>query len=138
MPSTRSGAAALAIAALSAASMALAQSTDPLGVGRKMLMEDNPGELWIERGKSLFHQKRGPKNASLEQCDFGMGPGRLEGAAARLPRYFADTGKVQVKRLGSQTLRQKRTEEREHMRALRATTRDDGNVFIFGSDEAPR
>jgi sulfur-oxidizing protein SoxA len=95
MPSIRSGVAALAIAALSAASMALAQSSDPLGVGRKMLMEDNPGELWIERGKSLFHQRRGPKNASLEQCDFGMGPGKLEGAAARLPRYFSDTDKVQ-------------------------------------------
>jgi sulfur-oxidizing protein SoxA len=32
---------------------------------------------------------------SLEQCDFGLGPGRLEGAAAQLPRYFPDTGKVQ-------------------------------------------
>ena len=52
-----------------------AQSDDPLGVGRKMLAEDNPGELWIERGKALFHQRRGPKNASLEQCDFGLARG---------------------------------------------------------------
>jgi sulfur-oxidizing protein SoxA len=74
---------------------ALAQTGDPLGVGRQMLAEDNPGELWVDRGKALFYQKRGPKNASLEGCDFGMGPGKLEGAAARLPRYFADTDKVQ-------------------------------------------
>ena len=72
----------------------LAQSDDPLAVGRKMLAEDNPGELWIERGKALFHQKRGPRGASLEQCDFGIGPGKLEGAAAHLPRYFPDVDRV--------------------------------------------
>jgi sulfur-oxidizing protein SoxA len=60
-----------------------------------MLAEDNPGELWIDRGKHLFHEKRGPKQVSLEQCDLGLGPGKLEGATARLPRYFADTDKVQ-------------------------------------------
>ncbi len=66
-----------------------------LSVGRKMLVEDNPGELWIDQGKGLFYQKRGPNKVSLEQCDFGMGPGKLEGAAARLPRYFADTDRVE-------------------------------------------
>jgi sulfur-oxidizing protein SoxA len=72
-----------------------AQSNDPLGVGRQMLEQDNPGELWIDKGKQLFHQRRGPKNVSLEQCDFGMGPGKLEGASVRLPRYSPDTDKVQ-------------------------------------------
>jgi sulfur-oxidizing protein SoxA len=96
MPKLRSGAMLAATAlAIAWAALAYAQSGDPLAVGRQMLAEDNPGELWIERGKALFHQKRGPKNASLEQCDLGQGPGRLEGAAARLPRYFADTDKVQ-------------------------------------------
>ena len=85
--------AAACLAAATAA--AYAQSNDPLGVGRQMLEEDNPGELWIDKGKELFHQKRGPKNGSLEQCDFGLGAGKLEGAAAQLPRYFADTDKVQ-------------------------------------------
>ena len=95
MPKTRGGPAAILAACLTAwGAPALAQS-DALGIGRKMLAEDNPGELWIERGRVLFHQKRGPRGASLEQCDFGLGPGRLEGAAARLPRYFADTDKVQ-------------------------------------------
>jgi len=80
---------------LVAAPSAMAQQGNDLSVGRKMLMEDNPGELWIDQGKALFLQKRGQKNASLEQCDFGMGPGKLEGAAVRLPRYFADTDRVE-------------------------------------------
>ena len=70
-------------------------AADGLAVGRKMLAEDNPGELWVARGQRLFHEKRGPKKASLEQCDFGLGPGKLEGAYAQLPRYFPDTDKVQ-------------------------------------------
>jgi L-cysteine S-thiosulfotransferase len=97
MPVAHSDIAVLAVVCLATwgAVPALAQSVDPLGVGRKMLAEDNPGELWIERGKMLFYQKRGPTGASLEQCDFGLGSGKLEGAAARLPRYFPDTDGVQ-------------------------------------------
>jgi L-cysteine S-thiosulfotransferase len=59
-----------------------------------MMMEDNPALWTVEEGKALFHAKRGPKNASLETCDFGKGPGKLEGAYAAMPRYFEDTGKV--------------------------------------------
>jgi sulfur-oxidizing protein SoxA len=97
MPVARSGNVLLTVVCVATwgAAPAPAQSDDPLGVGRKMLAEDNPGELWIEQGKTLFHQRRGPKNASLEQCDFGLGPGKLEGATARLPRYFPDTDRVQ-------------------------------------------
>lgn len=54
-----------------------------------------PGELYAAEGEELFTQKRGPKNASLEACDFGLGPGKLEGAYTRMPRYFADTRKVE-------------------------------------------
>lgn len=68
---------------------------DGLAVGRQMLAEDNPGELWVQRGERLFYGKRGPKAASLERCDLGLGPGKMEGAFAQLPRYFADTDKVQ-------------------------------------------
>ena len=68
---------------------------DGLAVGRQMLTEDNPGELWIARGEKLFRQTRGPKHATLEKCDFGLGPGVIVGAAVRLPRYFPDTDKVQ-------------------------------------------
>jgi sulfur-oxidizing protein SoxA len=55
----------------------------------------NPAYLWIARGEELFKRKAGPKNASLERCDFGLGPGVLKGAYAQLPRYFPDTGRVQ-------------------------------------------
>jgi L-cysteine S-thiosulfotransferase len=54
----------------------------------------NPGYLNVDRGEVLWSLKRGAKNASLEACDFGMGPGKLDGAYARLPRYFADTNQV--------------------------------------------
>ena len=55
----------------------------------------NPGNLVVDRGEQLFKEKRGPKNASLEKCDFGKGPGVLKGAFAELPRYFKDTDKVE-------------------------------------------
>lgn len=59
-----------------------------------MMLPDNPAWDDVEAGEKLFKQARGPKNASLEKCDFGKGPGVLEGAYVELPRYFADTGKV--------------------------------------------
>ena len=91
------GIAAIGIVCLAVCGAVLAQGKpdDGLAVGRQMLADDNPGDLWIQQGEKLFFEKRGPRNASLEQCDFGMGPGKLEGAFARMPRYFADSGKVE-------------------------------------------
>lgn len=60
----------------------------------RMMMPDNPAYFAGEDGEKLFHEARGPNKVSLEKCDFGKGPGVLEGAYAELPRYFADTGKV--------------------------------------------
>ncbi len=54
----------------------------------------NPGFLAVDRGEALWQTARGAKNVTLETCDLGMGPGKLEGAYARLPRYFADADKV--------------------------------------------
>jgi L-cysteine S-thiosulfotransferase len=86
----------VALALMLIASPLGAQSdVDGLSVGRQMLAEDNPGELWVQRGERLFYEKRGPKGASLERCDLGLGPGKLEGAFAQLPRYFPDTNSVQ-------------------------------------------
>jgi L-cysteine S-thiosulfotransferase len=59
-----------------------------------MMMPDNPAYYVAEDGGKLFKQARGPKNASLEKCDFGKGPGVVAGAYVEMPRYFADTGKV--------------------------------------------
>ncbi|MBE0624134.1 MAG: sulfur oxidation c-type cytochrome SoxA [Burkholderiales bacterium] len=59
------------------------------------IMEDaSPAELFEAKGAELWKQKRGPKNASLEKCDLGLGPGVLKGAYVRLPRYFADADQV--------------------------------------------
>jgi sulfur-oxidizing protein SoxA len=62
---------------------------------RAALGDGNPAELWEARGEDLWKQKRGPKNASLEQCDLGLGPGVVKGAYTVLPKYFADSGKVE-------------------------------------------
>ncbi len=59
-----------------------------------MMMEDNPASWTAEEGEELFSERRGPKNASLKSCDFGKGPGVLEGAYVEMPRYFEDTGRV--------------------------------------------
>ncbi len=54
----------------------------------------NPGYLNVDRGEQLWALKRGAKNVSLETCDLGEGPGKLEGAFAKLPRHFKDTDRV--------------------------------------------
>jgi len=61
---------------------------------RQMLGDGNPAELLVMRGEGLWKTKRGPKQASLEGCDLGKGPGVVPGAYAELPRYFADTDSV--------------------------------------------
>jgi sulfur-oxidizing protein SoxA len=53
-----------------------------------------PGELFAEEGKELFHRK-GPSGKTLEACDFGKGPGVLEGVYAILPKYFPDSKRVE-------------------------------------------
>jgi len=53
-----------------------------------------PTELVVAQGEELFNRK-GPSGRTMAECDFGLGKGVLEGAAARLPRYFLDTGKVE-------------------------------------------
>jgi L-cysteine S-thiosulfotransferase len=62
---------------------------------REALKDASPGELYVIMGEELYRKNRGPKNVSLERCDFGLGPGVLKGAYAQLPRYFADTDKVE-------------------------------------------
>src|SRR5262245_61341326 len=64
---------------------------------RDMLKADpwrSPGLRDAGRGEVLWKTPRGPKKASLEQCDLGKGPGRVDGAFAELPRYFADADRV--------------------------------------------
>ena len=70
-------------------------AADGIAEYRKMLEDGNPAELFEAKGEVLWKQKRGPKNASLEACDLGQGPGKVKGAFVTLPRYFADTNRVQ-------------------------------------------
>jgi L-cysteine S-thiosulfotransferase len=86
------------IAALSLAAAASAQtksSADAIAEYRKLLEEGNPAELFEAKGERLWKQARGPKNASLERCDLGKGAGIVKGAFVELPRWFADTQRVQ-------------------------------------------
>jgi L-cysteine S-thiosulfotransferase len=54
----------------------------------------NPGNLNVGRGEQIWKTARGRKNVPLETCDLGEGPGKLEGAYAKLPRYFKDADRV--------------------------------------------
>jgi sulfur-oxidizing protein SoxA len=62
---------------------------------RAMLQDGNPADLFEAKGEDLWKKKRGPKAVTMEQCELGKGPGVVKGAFAELPRYFADTQRVQ-------------------------------------------
>ncbi len=87
---------ALVAIALSTAALAQEKSAaDAINEYRAMLADGNPAELYEAKGEALWKTKRGPKAASLEQCNLGKGPGVVKGAFVELPRWFADTGRVQ-------------------------------------------
>jgi len=87
-------AAGLALAAAGAGAQSDDKTLREIERYREMLQDGNPAELLVMRGEELWKTKRGPKNASLEQCDLGLGPGVVKGAYAQLPRYFADADQV--------------------------------------------
>ena len=105
------GAAALAAASLAAAQTTPAASAAPVAASpatptpktagdgiaeyRPMLADGNPADLFEAKGEGLWTTRRGPKAATLEKCDLGKGPGVVKGAFVELPRWFADTQKVQ-------------------------------------------
>ncbi len=89
--------AAMSVLALAVVPSALAQdksTADGIAEYRKMLEDGNPAELFEMKGEELWKTRRGPKNATLEQCDLGKGPGVVKGAFVELPRWFADANKV--------------------------------------------
>jgi sulfur-oxidizing protein SoxA len=93
----RPGAIALCIAIVATAAVAQQPRTaaEEIERYRAALGDANPAELWEARGEDLWKQKRGPRAASLERCDLGLGPGIVKGAYTVLPKYFADSGKVE-------------------------------------------
>ena len=91
-----SATAAAAGAVLIVASHAFAQTaSEGIAQYRALLADGNPAELWEAKGEELWKKPRGPRNASLQRCDLGLGPGVVKGAFVTLPRYFSDTGRVQ-------------------------------------------
>ncbi|MES2009856.1 MAG: sulfur oxidation c-type cytochrome SoxA [Pseudomonadota bacterium] len=82
------------VALAAAAVHAQGSTAEEIAKYRQMLAEGNPAELWEAAGEELWKKPAGPKNASLEQCDLGKGPGVTKGAYAELPRLFKDTGRV--------------------------------------------
>jgi len=85
---------AMAAAALAAVAQPKS-AADGIAEYRAMLADGNPAELFEAKGEVVWKQLRGPKNATLEQCDLGLGAGVVKGAFVQLPRWFADTGRVQ-------------------------------------------
>jgi L-cysteine S-thiosulfotransferase len=86
----------VAVSAISVTAFAQQKTAaDSIAEYRAMLADGNPAELYEAKGEDLWKQKRGPKKASLQQCDLGKGPGVVKGAFVELPRWFADTQKVQ-------------------------------------------
>ncbi len=86
-----------AAAAKPAATAAADNSEKEIERYREMISDpmSNPGYLAVDAGEIMWKTARGTKNVSLETCDLGAGPGKLEGAYAGLPKYFADADKVQ-------------------------------------------
>ena len=88
-------AAPLALAlALPARAQQAKSTAEGIAEYRKLLEEGNPADLFEAKGEQLWKTRRGPKNATLEACDLGKGPGVVKGAFVELPRWFADAGKV--------------------------------------------
>ncbi|MFL9827375.1 sulfur oxidation c-type cytochrome SoxA [Rhodoplanes sp. SY1] len=83
--------------AASTASPAAEEDADKLLEKYRAMISDpmsNPGYLAVDSGETLWSTARGPKNATLETCDLGKGPGKVDGAYAEMPRWFADVGRV--------------------------------------------
>ena len=120
----------LAAFAALAALATLAQAQDAareIQKYRQMVAEGSPAELFEVEGETLWKKPQGPKNASLERCDLGEGPGVLKGAYAHLPRYFKDADRVMD--LETRLL--------HCMMTLQGRSREEAARRVFGSADRP-
>ena len=92
---------------------------------RQMVSEGSPAELFELEGEALWKKPQGPKQASLERCDLGLGPGVLKGAYAALPRYFKDADRVMD--LETRLL--------YCMETLQGRSRKEATQRVFGNDD---
>ena len=89
------GAALLLLACTAPAVWAQKTAVQSIEEYRAMLQDGNPADLFEAKGEDLWKQQRGPKAATLERCDLGKGAGVVKGTFTELPRFFADTQRVQ-------------------------------------------
>ena len=94
---------------------------------RQMVSEGSPAELFELEGEALWKKPQGPKQASLEKCDLGPGPGVLKGAYAALPRYFRDADRVMD--LETRLL--------HCMITLQGRSREEATQRVFGNADRP-
>ncbi len=92
---------------------------------QRMIAEGSPVELFELEGEALWKKPDGPSKVSLQTCDLGLGAGVLRGAYARLPRYFADAGRVMD--LESRLL--------YCMTTLQGRSLEDATRRVFGNEE---
>jgi len=92
---------------------------------QRMIADSSPVELFELEGEALWKKPQGPKNASLEQCDLGMGAGVVKGAYAHLPRYFSDADRVMD--LETRLL--------HCMVTLQGRSREDATKRVFGNED---
>jgi sulfur-oxidizing protein SoxA len=116
------------LAAALAATPVLAQDAkQEIEKYQRMIADSSPVELYELQGESAWKKKQGPRNASLEACDLGEGPGVLKGAYAHLPRHFADTN--QVMDLEARLL--------HCMMTLQGRSRAEATKRVFGNANSP-
>ena len=94
---------------------------------QRMIADSSPVELFELRGESLWKKPQGPRQASLEKCDLGLGPGVLKGAYAQLPRYFKDADRVMD--LETRLL--------HCMTTLQGRSREEATKRVFGNEDNP-
>ena len=124
---SRSALATAAAAALAAWPAFAQDAKKEIAKYQKMIGEGSPAELWELQGAELWKKKQGPKNASLEACDLGLGAGKVKGAYARLPRYFKDAGEVMD--LESRLL--------YCMTTIQGRSREEATRRVFGNADRP-
>jgi sulfur-oxidizing protein SoxA len=111
-----------------AASGALAQDVKKeIEKYQQMIADSSPVELFELQGEALWKKRQGPKNASLEQCDLGLGAGKLTGAYAQLPRWFQDADRVMD--LETRLL--------HCMNTLQGRSREEATKRVFGNEDQP-
>ena len=94
---------------------------------QQMIGEGSPVELFELEGEALWKKAQGPRQASLEKCDLGAGPGVLKGAYARLPRYFKDADRVMD--LEARLL--------HCMQTIQGRSAEEATKRVFGNEDRP-